>query len=194
MTGSVVVLLSGGVDSVTLAHMAHDAGRLNSCVFVDYGQPSERQEHLAAWRCCERLGARLHVLTCQIPGAKWMEAGEGVEGSRYVPARNMVLLSLAVAHAKNVGADVVWYGATAEDAEDYPDCRASFVDAMDAVAKMTEDVWITAPLVGTSRTGVLAIANATGVHIDDCWSCYEPIEGVNPCGLCNSCKQPRRTA
>lgn len=181
-----LVLLSGGLDSVTAAKMLLDRGELAACLIVDYGQPHARWEIPRAVDWCARHGVKaLHVQAPMID-ADAMRIGSGAAGPRVVPGRNLALIALGVSAALSVGADTVIVGCNADDAQDYPDCRASFLTAANATARIY-GVSVEAPLLCYSKRQVVSEALRIGVVLDDTWSCYEPV-GPAPCGTCNACR------
>lgn len=180
---STVVLFSGGVDSTVLAQQAYQHGDLAACVFFDYGQPVVGMERHAAERWCRNRGVRLIKQTISLP-ARTMDLGAGERGARVVPMRNLVMLSIAAAHAVEIGASRVVYGAIADDVPDYFDCRPSWVDGLNL---LVEGVSIEAPLIRKTKTEVLELARDLRIDIGACWSCYQSI-GWQPCGSCNSCR------
>lgn len=188
---SIVVLLSGGLDSVTLATLAKRAGVLSAAVFVDYGQPARQQELTAARRWSSLQRARLYEISATPHGVEAME-GVGLKGPRIVPCRNLVLVSLAATVAASIGAQEVWYGATGADQKEYADCRPVYAQAMTAVLEPF-GVSAHAPLAGMRRSDVCLLAKALGVVVGDTWSCYSPDSGGKPCGACNSCLQPKES-
>ena len=182
----VVVLLSGGLDSTTAAHLALRDGRLHSVFSVFYGQPAAMWEQHAAMRWAELRAVRRVVATIELPGVAAMERGAGMVGPRVAPGRNLVLVAHAVAYAASVSASEVWIGCNADDYADYPDCRGDFVSAM-SFAGSAYGVRVRAPLASYTKRGVVALAMELGVDIDATWSCYEPGRSVKPCGTCNAC-------
>jgi 7-cyano-7-deazaguanine synthase len=185
----VVVLLSGGVDSAVLASIAARANRLACAVFVDYGQPAAIQERTAASRWCGLNRARLEQLRADFPGVDTLAIGAGASGPRIVPCRNLILISLAASVAASCGASEVWYGATAADVAEYPDCRPEYAAALGRVLALDGGVTIHAPLSGMRRQDVVSLGRALGVVLSECWSCYQPAATGEPCGTCNSCRQ-----
>lgn len=182
---SVVVLLSGGLDSVVLATMARRAGKLAVAVFVDYGQPAAEQERLAAQRWAGKTRTNLVEISTRIPGTEELE---DKTGPCVVPCRNLILVSLAASVAVEWGAVEVWYGATAADQADYIDCRPSYAEAM-SVALSGFGVSVHVPLTGMRRGDICVLAKALEVDVKDTWSCYEPKADGQPCGVCSSCRQ-----
>lgn len=182
-SGNVVVLLSGGIDSLVLAELARRDGRLVGVVFVDYGHPALIAETWRAFQWAAQAGVPLRA-----PHVRDLNLGEmGTEqGARVVPARNLLLLSLAANVAAEWGAAEVWLGATLTDAEAYPDCRAAFFDALNVDAlQAATGVRFVAPLVNATKQQVVTLARHFELDDDASWSCYGP--GPEPCGVCPSC-------
>lgn len=171
----VVILVSGGPDSLACVLEAQRVGHTVYGLFADYGQPAASVE----WRHAEEhaltLGFDLTCVRLQI----WLDSmadSAGVDGPRIVPARNAILLSLAANHAAKVGASEVWYGACSADTA-YPDCQQAFMDAMCiALSKPVK-----APMAGIPKRDILHRVQAFPTT-----SCYTPCDG-NPCGQCSSC-------
>lgn len=181
----VLILLSGGADSSLLASMAPAGSR---ALFIAWGQPAEREEALAACRVAARFGLPLDHQSTMLPGSA-MASGVGVPGPRVVPGRNLILVSLAVAHAVLHGVDVVWFGASDADRAEYADCRREFVVAADALCRSAYGVGIEAPLLDTPREVVMMRARGLPT-----WSCYQPVAAYTPCGTCNACLRSRGVA
>lgn len=185
----VVVLLSGGVDSaVVLSWAATPVNRLAGAVFVDYGQPVARQEWAAACRIAHHVGTECMKVTlaAEVALGDCMRIGVGLTGPRIVPGRNALLLSAGVSWAVQVGATEVWYGANADDARDYPDCRATFIRAFDAMSRTAYGVGVRAPLLTLYKGHIVRSATQRKLPLDLLWSCYESTTD-EPCGRCNSC-------
>lgn len=195
----VIVLLSGGIDSaVVLAWAAggdqHRASapteaRLAGALFVDYRQPVARQEWTAACRIAHHIGTECAKFTIdgEIALGDTMRLGVGNLGARVVPGRNAMLLSLGVSWALTIGAKEVWYGANADDAHDYADCRPAFVRAFDAMSSVVYGISVKAPLITLNKSHVVRSALQHELPLDLLWSCYES-ETDTPCGQCNSCR------
>lgn len=196
----VVLLLSGGVDSTVLAALAIQQRRELTALFIDYGQPAAEPEALAAqaflappWPDRRRSTferARFVRRSLNLGDAvRPMLEPPRARGPRVVPGRNLAMLAVARSLAETEGAGEVWYGATAEDAANYPDCRPTFVAALNAIPGPV----IVAPLLTFTRTDVLRLADELGVNVGRTWSCYAPLNtlGFIPCGECDSCRQPR---
>lgn len=185
---SVLVLLSGGVDSVVLAADAASRNILTGCVYVEYGQPAQYHEQRAAERYAIEFDVPLYYYTCAIE--TWQLAtGTGMAGPRVVAGRNGILMALATQAAVLNGASEVWYGATAEDQRDYPDCRQDFIASMSDAMWGAYMVRVYAPFISLTREGVIDLANELSLDLSHAWSCYEPRNG-EPCGTCNGCLPP----
>lgn len=197
-----VVIYSGGMDSFTVLHRAINEGLRVHALSFDYGQ-RHRRELDTAHRVCESLGIphqivdirAIHGLmdnsaltnsTIEMPTGDY--AADNLRAT-VVPNRNMILLSLAIAKAVNIGAQRVDYGAHGGDHILYPDCRPEFVDAMNSVAGIAnfEPVAIHAPYLASSKADILRDGLAMGLDYRDTWTCYEGRELA--CGRCGSCRE-----
>jgi len=176
----VLILLSGGADSSLLVSMAPPGSR---ALFVDWGQPAQREESLAATEVAARYGLPLSHQTTHLPSGA-MASGVGFAGPRVVPARNLILASLAVAHAAHQGIGTVWIGASDADRAEYADCRRAFVSSLSNLCRSTYGVSVEAPLLDTPREVVMMRARNIGLRP---WSCYQPRAPYTPCGTCNAC-------
>ena len=206
---SAVVLLSGGLDSTTVAAIARERGYRLLVLTIDYNQRHRIElEHAA--RVAATMGAERHVvlpldlrafggsaLTDDIAVPKdGIEAGIPVT---YVPARNTVFLSLALAWAEAAGATDLFIGVNALDYSGYPDCRPAFIRAFEALADTATRAGdggahftIHTPLIDMSKADIVREANRLGVDLGATWSCYDPTpEGLH-CGLCDSCRLRHR--
>lgn len=182
---SEIVLLSGGYDSAILLHRAHRPLAL----FVDYGQRAVSEERASAKALAARRGCELVQQSVTMEcGA--MNAAPGEAGARVVGGRNAALIALGVNLAVARGAQTVWIGAQAGDADDYPDCRHAFIAAMNRLMRQAYGVSVEAPLLEASSHGMRAEAAMYRVR-DLSWSCYAPSAPGVPCGSCNSCRQVR---
>lgn len=208
-----VVLLSGGVDSATTLAIARDRGFLCHCLSFDYGQ-RHRLELDAARAVAEALGAAEHhiikldltaqagfgksALTDQIPVPKDRH-DDGRIPPTYVPARNTIFLSLALAHAEAIGAFDIFIGVNAVDYSGYPDCRPEFVRAFEDLANLATaaaadgrgQFTIHAPLIDMSKGQIIRTGLALGVDYSLTHSCYDPADDGRPCGRCDSCRLRR---
>ena len=182
-----VILLSGGLDSAVLC--AVERHRIGLALFVEYGQPAEREECAAAQAIANaptfddgRIDLR--YLRLSMPGMDEMNAPAGV-GARVVPARNLVLLSHAINLALATGHTRIIFGATDGDRASYVDCRRAFVDAVNAASSLL-GVSVDAPLLGLTKRKVVALGKRHRSRMALSWSCYRPTMGRS-CGLCNAC-------
>jgi 7-cyano-7-deazaguanine synthase len=185
----ILVLFSGGVDSMVLAEMARQKGVLGGLLFIGYSQPAISEEMRAARRYAERHGYELIIVHAPVMGVHdAMAIGPGVGGLRVLPGRNLVMLAHAVNVAKASGCSEVWYGANAEDSA-YADCTTVFIQAVDHVARNDTGITVSAPLVDQSKRQIFKLAAQFGLDLADAWSCYEPTRLGDPCGECHSCKE-----
>ena len=204
--GQAVVLLSGGLDSATAMAIAHAEGWDCHALTVRYGQRHGLEADRAR-RLVKVLGAVEHrVIDLDLSG--WggssltgdgviphVPANAGRIPSTYVPARNTVLLSLALAWAEVLDAGAIFIGVSAVDYSGYPDCRPAFVDAFQAIAKVATQAGleghapaIRAPLINKSKAETIRWGLSLHVDYGLTWSCYDPQLGDRPCGACDSCR------
>lgn len=206
-TRRAVVLLSGGLDSATVLALARRAGFDCYALSFSYGQ-RHSAELQAAERVATQLGAIAHrtvpidlsafggsALTDRaiaVPDAQDSVAGE--IPVTYVPARNTVFLSLALAWAEVLGARDLFIGANAVDYSGYPDCRPAFVDAFERLANLATRVGVEeggmrvhAPLIDWSKARIITEGTALGVDYAGTVSCYSADEEGRACGRCDSC-------
>lgn len=201
-----VVLLSGGLDSTTALAVARDAGFSCFALTVRYGQ-LHAVELEAARRVATALGAERHevididlsplapsaLTTPGIAVPKDRPLSEiGAPGdvpATYVPARNTVLLALALAWAETLGARDIYVGVNVLDASGYPDCRPEFVRAFEALAQVATragGVTIHAPLIELTKAQIIQLGTRLGVDYAITHSCYDPVGGA-ACGRCDAC-------
>ena len=186
----VCVLFSGGLDSMLLAEIAHRQNVLGSLFHVSYGQRASAQEYRAAQKYASKRALPLERAIVSVRGLDDMNQAPGVSGARVVPARNLILLAHAVNHAAALGLTEIWYGACADDLQDYADCRPDFVADICAITQATEGIAVRAPLLQKTKAEIISQAQALGISHREAWSCYAPRNDA-PCGLCNSCKALR---
>lgn len=180
----VVHLLSGGVDSVTLLYDLHKQGAKIHCLLIDYDQ-RHRQELFYA----RRHATDLNVLytQIQIPQLRGSELTDG-KGGMIVPGRNALFLSHAVNLAVAAGADIVTFAANTDDAEEFPDCRSSFVVAYNAMLREAGiHVGVGVPYASKRKWEIVKLGRELGVDFNLTWSCYRA--GSQPCGECHACKK-----
>ncbi len=201
-----LVLLSGGLDSMVVAGLAREAGYRIYALTIDYNQ-RHRIELEAAARVASALGAERHVVLpvdlSAFGGSALTDTAiavpkDGVDGSippTYVPARNMIFLSLALGWAEASGARDLFIGVNALDYSGYPDCRPEFIAAFEAAATAAtkagvqgQPFRIHTPLIAMSKADIAAEAARLGLDVSMSWSCYDPAPEGRPCGLCDSCR------
>ena len=203
-----VVLLSGGLDSATtLAICARDGFEPHALSF-DYGQ-RHSPEVLAARRVAASLGAREHLvahidlrifggsaLTADIPVPKnGGEVNTGEIPITYVPARNTIFLSYALAWCEVLGATDIFLGVNAVDYSGYPDCRPPFLTAFADMAGLATKAGVEgtrfqihAPLLELSKAQIIQKGTELGVDFSLTHSCYDPTADLLACGRCDSCR------
>lgn len=199
-----VVLLSGGLDSMVSAGLAKESGFRLFALTIDYNQ-RHRIEIEAARSIARELGAERHevlkldlrqfggsALTDNIDVPK-SGLGKGIPVT-YVPARNLVFLSLTLAWAEAIGARDIFIGVNALDYSGYPDCRPEFISGFEGLANLAtkagvegEPFRIHAPLQFLGKAEIVAEAGRLGLDPGLSWSCYDPQPGGNACGKCESC-------
>src|SRR5512137_1951843 len=189
-----VVLLSGGLDSSTVLAVARRRGFEPHCLTVSYGQ-RHREELRRAARVARLLGAASHrvvkvdlgafggsALTdaaIPVPRGRAVHEMAAAIPATYVPARNTVMLALAMAWAEVLGAEDVFLGVNAVDYSGYPDCRPEFLRAFRALARRA------------TKAGIVRLGTRLGVPYGDTLSCYDPVGG-RACGSCDACRLRRR--
>jgi len=205
MAQNAVVLLSGGLDSATAAALARREGWALFGLTVRYGQV-HAVEIEAARRVARSLAFERHVeLDVDLAafggsslvgdGAIPKDRSEaGDIPSTYVPARNTVLLALALAWAETLGARRIVIGVNALDYSGYPDCRPEFIAAFDYLATLATKsgveglpVQVWAPLQQLSKAAIIRLGQELGVDYGLTHSCYDPAPNGEPCGHCDSC-------
>lgn len=208
-----VVLLSGGLDSTTCLAVARAEGLEAHCLSVDYGQ-RHKGELARARRIARALGAAGHQVVrvdlSAFGGSALTDRAIAVPKGRsarrmardipvtYVPARNTVLLALALAHAETIGAEDIFVGVNAIDYSGYPDCRPAFLRAFEKVARVAtragvegRPLRIRAPLLRLSKAEIVRLGTALEVPYRMTLSCYDPVRG-RACGRCDACSLRRK--
>ncbi len=200
-----VVLLSGGLDSYTAAAIAHESGFELYALTVKYGQ-RHAQEILASRRVAKALGVKAHrelsVDLGSVGGSALVGDGDVPKGGpdpsvipvTYVPARNTVLLSLALAWAEVLGAFDIFIGVNALDYSGYPDCRPEYIEAFERLATLATRTGVQggrfqvrAPLIALSKAEIIKRGVLLGLDHGITHSCYDPLPNGGPCGRCDSC-------
>lgn len=209
MQSKAVVLLSGGLDSATTLAIAREAGHDCHCLSIDYGQ-RHRSELDAAVRVAGALGAVAHKVVRidlgSVGGSALTDSAIAVpvDGLQpgipvtYVPARNTILLSLALAHAEVIGAQHIYFGANAVDYSGYPDCRPDYMRAFEALANLAtraavegHPLKLHTPIIELSKADIIRRGAALGVDYELTVSCYQADEAGRACGVCDSCRLRR---
>ncbi len=206
MARDAVVLLSGGLDSYTAAAIARSEGYELNALTVRYGQRHARELEAA-----RAVAAHLHVarhlqipidlaaiggssLTSDVPVPKDRLVDRVDIPSTYVPARNTIFLSLALAWAETLGARDIFIGVNALDYSGYPDCRPEYLEAFERLAALAtragvegERFTIHAPLLRLSKADIIRRGIELGLDYALTHSCYDPQPDGRPCGRCDSC-------
>jgi 7-cyano-7-deazaguanine synthase len=200
-----VVLLSGGLDSATTLAFARHEGYLCHALSFDYGQ-RHVAELVAAERLAHALGAVSHrrvvIDMGQIGGSSLTDMSMSVPEelhpgipSTYVPARNTVFLSYALALAEVIEARHIFIGVNAVDYSGYPDCRPAFIDAFEQLANVAtkagvegKRLTVHAPLLSLSKAEIIQMGVGLGVDFSQTVSCYQADEQGRACGKCDSCR------
>ena len=198
-----VILLSGGLDSTTVAAIAREQGYRLLALTIDYNQ-RHRIELDAAARVAAVYAERHIVLPLDLRGFGGSAlTGDidvpksGVESGipvTYVPARNTIFLSAALGWAEAAGARDLFIGVNALDYSGYPDCRPEFIAAFEALANIATAAGdggaaftVHTPLSAMTKADIVREAARLNVDLSQTWSCYDPVDG-RPCGACDSCR------
>ena len=194
-----VVIYSGGMDSFTILNKAKAEGFDLYAITFDYGQKHTKEIEFAKQVCLE-LGIEHKIIDItainQLLQSSSLTSDIDIPEGHYeaanmkstvVPNRNMILLSLAIGYAVDIGAEKVFYGAHAGDHSIYPDCRPEFVHAMNDVAKIAnyEPIDIVAPYLNSHKSEILTDGLNMGLDYGKSWTCYNGREKA--CGKCGSC-------
>lgn len=204
-----VVLLSGGLDSATVLAVVKAGGFAPHALSIDYGQ-RHRAELDAAARVAASIGVAahrvVHVDAGQFGGSALTDAGIDVpvDGVRpgipvtYVPARNTLMLSLALGWAEVLGADDIFIGVNAIDYSGYPDCRPAYVAAFEAMANLAtraaiegRRLHVRAPIIDLDKAQIIRLGLSLGVDYAQTVSCYQATEDGRACGRCDACRLRR---
>ncbi len=195
-----VVLLSGGVDSVTALYAAGREHGVSAALSFHYGSKHNGREIPFAAHHAANLGIRHEVVDLGFVGRLFesdlLESGGAVPDGHYeeesmkrtvVPFRNGIMLAVATGFAESIGAGGVVIAAHAGDHAIYPDCREEFMGAMGAAAKAGTyaEVEILRPFIGMDKAGIVGLGAGLGIDYAMTWSCYKG--GVKHCGKCGTC-------
>lgn len=214
MNKKAVVLTSGGLDSTTVLAMVRDQGYAIHCLSFDYGQ-RHRFEIGAARAVARFFDAAQHLIIpidLKAIGGSALTADIAVPKHRnddqmaasipvtYVPARNTIFLSFALAWAETLSAGDIFIGVNALDYSGYPDCRPEYIDAFQAMANLATKatvehkltIRIHAPLIQMTKAQIIQTGDALGVDYSLTHSCYDPSPAGEACGNCDSCVLRRK--
>jgi 7-cyano-7-deazaguanine synthase len=204
-----VVLASGGIDSSTVLALARRQGYEIYALTFEYGQ-RHQCELAAARRVVSALGAARHIVAridlrvfggsaltadMDVPKGRLMERGSSDIPVTYVPARNTIFLSYALAWCEVLGAQNIFIGANAVDYSGYPDCRPAFLEQFERLAQLATKAGvegiaryrIRAPLLHMSKAEIIRTGHEAGVDFSWTHSCYDPSPEGLACGACDSC-------
>lgn len=198
-----VVLLSGGLDSATCLAIANEQGFSCYALSVDYGQ-RHSSELVAAQKVAQSFSAQLKTIKLDLRafGGSALtddidvpeEEGDGIPVT-YVPARNTIMLSLALAWAEVLGAGDIFIGVNAVDYSGYPDCRPEFINAYEEMANLATKAGVEGhrliihtPLLDLSKADIIRQGTDLGVDYAMTISCYQADEEGRACGVCDSCR------
>ena len=207
MVKKAVCLVSGGLDSCVTAYIAKKEGYQVYALSFNYGQRHKKELNCAK-QIADSVNAKQHIVfnldLDKFDGSSLVDKSLNVETnhkleeigkkipSTYVPARNTVFLSLALAYAEVVGADTVFIGATATDYSGYPDCRPKYLKAFQKMADLAtkkgvegKPVKIKVPLLNLTKAEIIKKGKNLGVPFEKTWSCYQGLKEA--CGRCDSC-------
>jgi len=209
MSKKAVVLLSGGLDSATALAVARNQGYECYALSVDYGQ-RHASELNAARAVAAQLGVAgqrvVHLDIGQFGGSALTDKDMAVPTApsagipiTYVPARNTVMLSLALGWAEVLDADAIFIGVNSVDYSGYPDCRPEFIAAFQRMANLAtkravegQPVTIETPLMYLSKAAIVRLGSGLGVDYGLTVSCYQADEQGRACGVCDSCRFRRQ--
>lgn len=210
MNKNAVVLLSGGLDSVTVLAMAKSQGFNPYCLSFRYGQRHSHELSCAS-AIAREFNAEDHVILdidlrafggsaltsdIAVPKNQDLTAVKQEIPITYVPARNTIFLGFALAWAEVIGSFDIFIGVNALDYSGYPDCRPEFISAYEQMANLATKVGVTnsnrlhihTPLIQLSKAEIIAAGIELGVDYSLTSSCYDPKENGAPCGECDSCQ------
>ncbi|HAD31188.1 MULTISPECIES: 7-cyano-7-deazaguanine synthase QueC [unclassified Methylophaga] len=208
MTKRAVILLSGGLDSVTALAIAKAEGYECFTISFDYGQ-RHKTELFAAENLAKKSGVASHkviqidlraiggsALTDDIDVPETEQQGIPIT---YVPARNTVFLSIALGWAEVLNAEAIFVGVNAVDYSGYPDCRPEFIDAFEKLANLATKsavegsaIYIKAPLMHLSKSEIVKRGTELGIDYSETVSCYQADAQGRACGQCDSCRFRRQ--
>jgi len=202
-TKKAVVLVSGGLDSVTALAIAQEQGYECFALSVDYGQ-RHHSELDAAKRVAAAAAVPLKILPLDLRAVGGSALTDDIQVPErettgipitYVPARNTIMLSLALAYAEVLGADDIFIGVNAVDYSGYPDCRPEFIEAYQQMARLATkagleggEMTIHTPLIDLTKSEIIQTGMELGVDYSMTVSCYQADGEGQACGVCDSCR------
>jgi len=202
-TKKAVVLVSGGLDSVTALAIAQEQGYECFALSVDYGQ-RHHSELDAAKRVAAAAAVPLKILPLDLRAIGGSALTDDIQVPErettgipitYVPARNTIMLSLALAYAEALGADDIFIGVNAVDYSGYPDCRPEFIKAYQQMARLATkagveggEMTIHTPLIDLTKSEIIQTGMELGVDYSMTVSCYQADGEGQACGVCDSCR------
>ena len=204
-----VVLLSGGLDSTVTAAIAQRDGFRIYCVTISYGQRHvvevnragavaralQAANHIVVEANLRAFGGSALTADVEVPKDRTHEERSGAIPITYVPARNTIFLSLALAYAETLDAQTIYFGANVLDYSGYPDCRPEFIRAFENVARVGtkmgaegRKIEVRAPLLMQSKAEIVRCGQELQVPFELTHSCYDPGDTGVACGRCDSCR------
>lgn len=200
-----VILLSGGLDSATTLAIAKSEGYACYCLSLDYHQRHIAELNAAARIAYDQGSAEHRIVQIDLSsfgGSALTDASIAVPEQptagipvTYVPARNTIMLSLALAWSEVLGAQDIFIGVNALDYSGYPDCRKEYIDAFERMANLATKSAIEGspfklhtPLIDLSKAQIIRLGHDLGVHYASTVSCYQADNEGRACGLCDSCR------
>lgn len=209
MATRAVVLLSGGLDSATTLAIARSEGYECYALSFEYGQRHAREldsarvvaaalgakEHLVLRLDLRAIGGSALTADIEVPKGRSPDAIAAGVPITYVPARNTIFLSHALAWAEVLGAADLFIGVNVLDASGYPDCRAEFITVFERLATLATQAGVEGrsrfrvhtPLIALTKAEIIRRGTALGVDYGLTWTCYEPQPDTRACGLCDAC-------
>lgn len=195
----ILVLHSGGMDSTACLYKAHAEGAEVFSLGIDYGQRLSIEMVYAA-KQCEQLGIQRDIVSVRwqkpdrhTPLNRSVSEMKASVSPAFLPGRNIVFLSLGLAHAAGLEADELHIGINSVEFSGYPDCTPSFLNAYGGMAAegVPQGAKIVAPLLMLSKPEIALLASSLGIGEHDTWSCYRPqlgSRGIETCGACDACR------
>jgi len=184
-----LVLLSGGIDSVTLLHLKHSEGVQLHALFIDYGQRAGSEELRAASMHSKALDVPLKKLDMVAVGEAFRD-GQTQRLHVPLPHRNLVALALGMSYAAQIGATCLHLALNRDDAGAYPSASPLFMQGFDQMARSLGDIEVRTPLAELDKVQVVELAIKLGINLEDTYSCL--LGYAKPCGHCPQCLQRKK--